>query len=121
MLSEGLYSLDYWTSEPDPGTRGIGAALVAFRNGRVLGSDQWGGVIDGSCADVAEGGACRVCVRLLLPPDGQLITGEETGPAGRVLDVDCEFASAAPVATSVVELMGRKVGVKLRYIGPLPG
>jgi hypothetical protein len=121
MLREGIYALGYRPADTGSATSGPwGEALVALRNGRILGSDRWGGVIDGELVGEPAEGGCKVAVRLLLPPDGELITGATTGPCGAVMEVACAFDRTCVTALPSIDLGGRRVELKLSFIGPLP-
>ncbi len=91
-----------------------------LRDGKILGSDPWGGVFVGSCEFDPQARLNKVRLRFDVPPDGTLITGFSAGPAGAVLDIVGVLDGAAPNATTVVEVAGAPVSVKLTYLGPLP-
>jgi hypothetical protein len=120
MLDEGLYSLDYKLADAETGRDFQGEALVAYRKGRILGSDCRGSVFDGSCAYDPVVRSSVVKARLQLPPDGELVTGHRTGPSGVVIEVACAFERPGPFSTSILELTGQRVALKLSYLGPLP-
>lgn len=118
MLDEGLYGLSYRAekaSEPAGGD-----ALAVLRNGKILGSDRWGGVFAGSYTYDAAGKQNRVHVRFDMPPDGTLVTGYCAGPSGATLDIVADFQRATPVSHAVVDVAGQPVAIELTYIGPLP-
>jgi len=119
MLDEGLYGLSYRAEEEETGPEG-GDALAVLRNGKILGSDRWGGVFAGSYVYDAACKLNRVHVRLDMPPDGVLVTGYRSGPAGETLEIVATFERAAPVSQAVVKVEGKAVAVELTYIGPLP-
>ena len=95
-------------------------ALATLRKGRILGSDPWGGVFQGSCQFDAARRVNTVRLRLDVPPDGKLITGFSAGPAGASLDIVGAFERAAPKTATVVEVGGAAVRVELTYLRPLP-
>jgi hypothetical protein len=122
MLDEGIYGLSYKgeaqgerEGEPEGGD-----GLAVLRNGKILGSDRWGGVFAGSYACEREPETNRVHVRFEIPPDGVLVTGFCAGPEGATLDIVGVFERAAPVSAAVVDVAGRPVAVALTYLGPLP-
>ncbi len=118
MLDEGLYGLSYRAekvAEPETGD-----ALAVLRNGKILGSDRWGGMFAGSYAYDAACKLNRVHVRLDLPPDGVLVTGYRAGPSGATLEIVGTFERATPVLQAVVDVAGQPIAVELTYIGPLP-
>ncbi len=119
MFDEGIYSLDYRVEASDL-AEGLGTALAVLRNGKILGSDRWGGVFTGRYEFDAPSGVNMVHVRMQVPPDGELVTGFAAGPAGALIDVTGAFDRAAPVAQTTVEVAGQPVEVRLRYLGPLP-
>lgn len=116
MLANGLYDLRFQSiaSEHDSG----GSALAVLRNGKILGSDPWGGVFAGSCEFDTQARATKVRVRLGVPPEGQLVTGFSAGPEGAVLDIVGAFKHDTP--ETVVRVAGAKVKLHLTYLGPLP-
>lgn len=118
MLEDGLYGLRYTTLHE--GKADTGSALATLRNGRVLGSDPWGGVFIGSCTFDPETGHSKVHLQFDVPPDGTLITGFFAGPAGAVLDIVGALEGASPSTATVVEVAGTPVSVELTYLGPLP-
>jgi hypothetical protein len=91
-----------------------------LRNGRILGSDRWGGVFAGSYEYDAVREINSVHVRMQIPPEGTLVTGFQAGPKGATVDIVGRFDRAAPFASSVVEVAGRPVEIKFSYLGPLP-
>jgi hypothetical protein len=118
MLEDGLYGLRYSTLCEDRCDGGN--ALAVLRNGRVLGSDPWGGVFIGSCEFDTETGQNKVRLQFDVPPDGTLITGFSAGPEGAVLDIVGALEAARPRSATVVEVAGTRVSVELTYLGPLP-
>ena len=118
MMDEGIYSLEYRSHdglEPE-----IGSALAALRNGKILGSDRWGGVFVGSYEFDPVSERNTVHLRLSVPPDGRLITGFAAGPEGATVDIVGSFERAAPVTKTRAEIAGQPLDVTMTYIGPLP-
>lgn len=118
MLDEGLYSLDYrgeYQGEAD-----VGCALAVLRNGKVLGSDRFGGVFMGSYDFDAATGLNSVHLRMHVPPDSMLVTGFVAGADGATIDVIGSFSRAAPVTKALAEVAGRPVEVTMTYLGALP-
>ena len=95
-------------------------ALAVLRNGRILGSDRWGGVFMGSYEYDPVQEVSKVHVRIDVPPEGMLVTGFSAGPAGAMIDIVAEFERATPIVTTMVEVAGHPLEVQLTYIGPLP-
>ncbi len=118
MLEDGIYGLAYAVEGERMPTEG--SALAVLRQGRVLGSDPWGGVFTGSCRFDAARRLDTVKLRLDVPPDGRLITGFSAGPTGASLDIVGAFEGAAGKLATVVEVAGAAVRVELTYLGPLP-
>lgn len=118
MLEDGFYDLRYRAGRGDQADGGSGLAVL--RNGRILGSDPWGGVFVGSCEVHPDACLSTVRVRFNVPPEGTLITGFSAGPEGAVLDIVGTVARPAPRATTVVKVAGVPVRVALTYLGPLP-
>lgn len=118
MMDEGIYSLEYRTDAgPD---HEIGSALAALRNGKILGSDCWGGVFMGSYEFDPESERNTVHLRFRVPPDGRLVTGFTAGPDGATVDIVGSFERAAPVTKARAEIAGQPLDVTMTYIGPLP-
>lgn len=118
MLDEGLYSLDY---------RGLrrrkhdgDSALAALRNGKILGSDRFGGVFAGNYEFDQVSQRNHVHVRMQVPPDGELVNGFAAGPSGALLEIVASFERAAPSAKARIEVEGRPIEIRLTYLGPLP-
>jgi hypothetical protein len=118
MLANGIYDLRYSAAQDSTSDAGSGLALL--RDGKILGSDPWGGVFVGSCEFDAAACISTVRLRFEIPPEGKLITGFNAGPAGAVIDIVGAIADGAPAATTVVEVAGAPVNVELTYLGPLP-
>jgi hypothetical protein len=118
MLRDGLYGLAYAAKGERMPTEG--SALATLRQGRILGSDPWGGVFTGSCEFDPARRLNTVQLRFDVPPEGKLITGFSTGPGGASLDIVGAFEGEAPRIATVVEVAGAPVRVELTYLGPLP-
>lgn len=118
MLDDGIYEIGY--SAEDGGEHYSDTALATLVGGRILGSDRWGGVFEGSyeCGSGEANGKVRVQMR--VPADGVLVTGFAAGGEGVSLDIAgyLKTTDAEPVA--VVEVSGVPLSLRLRYIGPLP-
>lgn len=117
MFDEGLYALRYGTGDGEPVPED---ALAVLRNGKILGSDRWGGLFSGSYEFDPTDETNHMHVRLQVPPDGVLINGFEAGPDGATIDIVGEFARAAPIAKASVDIAGRPVEIQLTYLGALP-
>ena len=118
MLRDGLYGLAYAAKGERMPTEG--SALATLRQGRIVGSDPWGGVFTGSCRFDTARHLSTVQLRFDVPPEGKLITGFSTGPGGASLDIVGAFEGEAPRIATVVEVAGAPVRVELTYLGPLP-
>ncbi len=118
MLDEGIYGLSYAGEHMGEVDQGNGLAVL--RNGKILGSDRWGGVFAGSYEYDPVSKTNNVHVRLEMPPDATLVTGFSSGPDGAVVDIVAAFERAAPVSSTVVEIAGTPVAIELTYLGPLP-
>jgi len=117
MLEDGIYGLRY-TAESEGEVDGS-SALAVLRDGKILGSDPWGGLFVGVCEFDPDARLNKVRLQFDVPPEGTLITGFSAGPAGAVLDIVGAVKGASPTAT-VVEVAGTPVSVELTYLGPLP-
>jgi len=98
-----------------------GRALAILRDGKILGSDPWGGLFTGlydydprDCLD-------KVRLRFDVPPEGVLVTGFCAGPKGATLNIVGTIERTAPKMVTVVDVSGTPVEVQLTYLGPLPG
>lgn len=129
MLGEGIYGLTF--KDPRRGVcradeNGAAAlhedaeALAILRNGKILGSDRWGGVFSGTYFFDPLSGCNRVQVRLELPPEGELFTGFAAGNEGASLEIVAAFDRAETIVVTTVDIAGHPVDVELAYIGPLP-
>lgn len=119
MLENGIYGLHYRAAGQER-EADAGRALAVLRDGKILGSDPWGGVFAGSCEFDPAGRINKVRLRFDVPPDGTLITGFSAGPAGAVLDIVGAVQRAGSEMATVVEVAGTPVSVQLTYLGPLP-
>lgn len=118
MLDEGIYSLNYRAEIA--GQADADDGLAVLRNGRILGSDRWGGVFTGSYLFDPATTSNTVHIRMQIPPGGRLISGYTAGPKGSTLEFVASLERAAPVSTTVVDVAGQPVEVQLTYLGPLP-
>ncbi len=117
-FDEGIYGLSY--SGEHAGLREGGDALAVLRAGKIFGSDRWGGIFSGSYHFDPKHQINQVHVRVQVPPDGELVTGFSGGQGGATVDIVAELERAAPVATAIVDVAGRPIELKLKYLGPLP-
>jgi len=117
MLENGIYGLDYRAQNA---AENGGGALAVLRDGKILGSDPWGGVFTGIYNYDSKERLNEVRLRLDVPPEGVLVTGFCAGPTGATLDIVGTFERAAPKMATVVEVSGAPVEVQLTYLGPLP-
>ena len=118
MVNEGVYGLSFTALAPSDGADRV-EGLAMLRGGRVLGSDPHGGVFTGHYHYDAVRGEVVIAVRLVVPPNGVLLTGLEAGPDGLLVDISGRFAPAKPVSSAVVDVAGAPIAVELRYVGPL--
>jgi hypothetical protein len=117
MLENGLYDLRYRAGE---GGGVAGSGLAMLRDGRILGSDPWGGVFTGTCEFDPQASTDTVRLRFEVPPAGELITGFAAGPQGAVIDIVGAIDGKAPAPSTTVDVAGAPVSVSLTYLGPLP-
>ncbi len=117
MLDDGVYELSFVGCGEDASCRSDGFAVL--RDGHLLGSDRNGGVFRGHCRYDAVERCAVVEVRLIVPPNGVLLTGHEAGPDGALIDVAGRFPLPKPVSTTVVTVAGAQMEVELRFMGPL--
>ena len=119
MLEDGIYGLDY-RAQDARGEDG-GRALDILRDGKILGSDPWGGLFTGLYDYDPRHCLNKVRLRFDVPPEGVLVTGFCAGPKGATLDIVGAFERTAPKMVTVVDVSGTPVEVQLTYLGPLPG
>lgn len=119
MLEDGIYGLDY-RAQDARGEDG-GRALAILRDGKILGSDPWGGFFTGLYDYDPRHCLNKVRLRFDVPPEGVLVTGFCAGPKGATLDIVGTFERNAPKMVTVVDVCGTPVEVQLTYLGPLPG
>ena len=119
MLEDGIYGLDYRAQDAH-GEDG-GRALAILRDGKILGSDPWGGLFTGLYDYDPRHCLNKVRLRFDVPPEGVLVTGFCAGPTGATLDIVGAFERTAPKMVTVVDVSGTPVEVQLTYLGPLPG
>ena len=118
MLQDGLYELLYHNEEiPDSAS---GSLLVALRDGVVLGSDQWGGVLLGRCEFDQRSRRNSVRVQLKIPPGGMLVTDRSPRLDGGLIVIDAVFGPKGQDVTGVVDVAGQPVRIKLKFKGPVP-
>ena len=113
MLENGLYDLRYRAGE------GAGNGLAMLRDGRILGSDPWGGVFTGTCEFDPQASTSTVHLRLEVPPGGELITGFAAGPEGAVIDIVGAIDGGVAAPATTVDVAGSLVSISLSYLGPL--
>ncbi|MBA4130017.1 MAG: hypothetical protein C0519_01185 [Hyphomicrobium sp.] len=120
-VHDGLYSLRYGPPGVplNPGEKGDGIALL--KAGRIVGSDAGGGKFEGSYRFDSARQTYHFRVWLRVPPEGQLMTGLETGQAGALVEVVADLDRPDPFATTVAHVEGRPLNLTLTYLGPLPG
>jgi hypothetical protein len=116
MLEDGIYGLYFTTAQASEAAE----ALAVLRDGKVLGSDRWGGVFAGSCEFDPADRVNKVRLQFGVPPEGMLVTGFSAGPDGAVLEIAGTVRRRGPKTTTVVEVAGALVKVQLTYLGPLP-
>jgi len=118
MLENGIYGLDYRAQRA--GEEDGGSALAVLRDGKILGSDPWGGVFTGLYDYDPDHRLNKVRLRFNVPPEGVLVTGFCAGPSGATLDIVSAFEETTHKMATVVEVSGAFVEVQLTYLGPLP-
>jgi hypothetical protein len=113
MLGNGLYEL-FYRYEAVPGS-GYESFLIALRDGRLLGSDRWGGVIVGSFDfDVA---ARR---HFKIPPGGMLVSDAAPRDDGDIVEIEAALLGSGRDASGVVLVSGQPVRIELLFIGSVP-
>lgn len=120
-VPDGLYSLRYGPLGAclKLGDNGDGIALL--KAGRIVGSDAGGGKFEGSYQFDSGRQTFHFRVWLRVPPEGQLMTGLDTGLAGSLVEVVADLKGPDPFSSTVAHVEGRPLSLKLAYLGPLPG
>ena len=119
MLQDGLYEL-FYRADAAPGL-GSDSLLLALRDGNILGSDKWGGLLTGRCEYLIGPLEHHIHVQLYVPPGGILVTDDTPLPTGCAVDLDLRFGNYADFASGLVEVAGQQVRVELLFKGPMPG
>jgi hypothetical protein len=118
MLSDGVYGLRFAATDGYEASTGRGLAVL--RNGKILGSDPYGAVFEGSYEFDAVRSLNKVRLRLGIPPDGALLTGFSAGPDGATLDIVGAFAGDPADTEALIQVAGVPLSVHLTYLGPPP-
>lgn len=118
MLEDGIYELEYIARDADRAVRED--ALAVLRDGKIMGSDRFGGLLTGRYEfdRKLERDKVRVCMQ--VPPGGVLVTGHCAGPEGSMLEISGSVDDGADERSTVVDVAGQPVEVRFTYIGPLP-
>lgn len=114
-LLDGVYRLDYDVDAADPVIAAGQGVMIVRKNG-VLGSDSDGGVFLGRYIWDLDRASFVVSGRFIVPPHGVLITDLASGAAG--MDVEIEATGCG--SRFVTQIAGRRVGIGVSYVGPLP-
>ena len=114
----GVYAIQY--CREDVFVDAEGKALAILRDGEILGSDQFGGVFEGRIVKGGANSADRVFVKLRIPPGGCLFIGYCAGGEGAVVDISGPLIGRGSNGGGTFEVIGEKVEVRFRYVGPAP-
>lgn len=117
MLEEGLYCLEYRADRQ--GLEGD-SALAMLRDGRILGSDRFGGVFAGHYLCDAKSSRETIKLRMRVPPDGVLVNGFAAGPEGALIEIVASFESGSGDRQAQIEVAGRPMEIRITYLSPLP-
>lgn len=118
MLKDGVYELFYRSDAACD--IAFDSLLLALRDGHILGSDKWGGVLTGRCEFDRQSDRHRVHVRLHVPPGGMLVTDDAPRILGAEIDLSLSFSEYSDIASGLVEVGGQPVRVELLFKGPVP-
>jgi transcriptional regulator with XRE-family HTH domain len=121
VFQDGLYSLTYATSSGGYDKTDTKSGVALLRSGRIVGSDPGGAKFEGTYQFDSTRQTNHFHVWLRVPPAGELVTGPETGETGAMVEVIANLDRADPVASTVVHVGGRPLGLTLAYLGPVPG
>lgn len=121
MFRNGIYRIDYRNplDNDAPGDD----ALVVVRDGRMIGSDRYGGVFSGTARRSLASFSRKetVGVQMTVPPGGALVTGRNAGPSGATIDIFGRLDPQLDHQTTTVDVAGHPVELRISYLGPLPG
>lgn len=121
MFRNGIYRIDYRNplDHEAPGDD----ALVVMRDGRMIGSDRYGGVFSGAARRSPLpplGPKETIGVQMTVPPGGSLVTGHKAGPTGATIDILGRLDPALDHQTATIDVAGHPVELRVSYLGPLP-
>jgi hypothetical protein len=91
-----------------------------LRDGKILGSDRWGGVFEGRYSFDASSGRHAVDVRFRVPAGGSLVTSIAPCVDGEWIDVATELTELDGRGVFEVPIQGEQVHFELDYRGLLP-
>lgn len=120
-VNDGLYSLRYRPHGESLQASTDGNGIALLKAGRIFGSDTGGGKFEGSYRFDSARQTFHFRVWLRVPPEGQLVTGVETGKDGALVEVVAELDRPDPFSSTVAHVEGRPLTVTMAYLGPLPG
>lgn len=121
IIKDGLYSLTYGASSGRYEKTDTKSGVALLRNGRIVGSDAGGAKFEGTYQFDSARQTNHFHVWLRVPPAGELVTGHDASETGAMVEVIADLDRADPMASTVVHVGGRPLGLTLAYLGPLPG
>lgn len=116
MLRDGIYKLSYG----DVHSGFHDTALAVVRSGVILASDPYGGVYKSLVLTPAPGGRIELTMRCVIPPDGELVTGQSGGPEGREIMASAIIDGTADEQSVTADMGGVPLPLTITYLGPLP-
>lgn len=116
MLRDGIYRLTYG----DAHSAFQDSALAVVRNGVVLASDPYGGVYRSLTCTPDGNDRVQLTMRCVIPPDGELVTGQTGGPDGREIMASATIDATADQQTVTADMGGVPLPLRIDYLGPLP-
>lgn len=116
MLRDGIYALEYRGLRGRQGNSD--GALAVLRDGRILGTDPFGGVFAGHYLRDARARRETILVRMRVPPDGELVNGFAAGPEGALIEIVASFERGSGDREARVEVAGWPIEIKLTYLSP---
>lgn len=114
---DGVYRLTYCAQASDAKSEG-GLAIV--RDGRIFGSDRFGGIFDGHF-DLEASKHPLATLHLTVPPNGELVTGFTAGADGASVKLSTVLDLSAPTRIATVEIHGQTLEVRIERLGQPPG
>lgn len=118
-IPDGLYEVAYYDGEQP--SDAFERLLAVSRNGKLTGSDRYGGVFIGEIvADRENQAQVAISVSYEVPPFGELVTGFTGGHDGATARISGTFEFSYPQTRSVIIVEGKPAYVEINFLGSVP-